>query len=79
MSEGKLVEVLLHKDPTSSKAGDLLYKTLKQKFERNTYDPVLASIERPSGSIYKSNFSELLKMINKDCTVDVSISSNNLL
>ena len=79
MSEGKLVEVLIHKDPTSSKAGDFLYKTLQQKFQLNTYDPVLASIERPSGSIYKSDFSELLKMINKNCTVDVSISSNNLL
>ena len=60
----------MYRDPRS---GAHLYETLQQKFEINTFDPVLASLEMPPGTHYRSDFSELLKMMKRNCNAEVSI------
>ena len=60
----------MYRDP---KSGAHLYETLQQKFEINTFDPVLASLEMPPGAHYRSDFSELLKVMKRNCNAEVSI------
>ena len=60
----------MYRDPRS---GAHLYETLQQKIEINTFDPVLASLEMPPGAHYRSDFSEIQKLIKRNCTAEVNI------